>query len=49
MSKFSFVTDNWLETATEDEIRNVCKQMADELKKNKLYDFHNDSKKFYLK
>lgn len=48
MSKFSFVTDSWLETATEDEIRNVCKQMADELKKNKLYDFHNDSKNSIL-
>ena len=43
MSKFSFVTDSWLETATEDEMRNVCKQMADELKNNKLYDLHNDS------
>lgn len=48
MSKFSFVTDSWLETATEDEMRNVCKQMSDELKKNKLYDLHNDSKNSIL-
>ncbi len=47
MSKFNFVTNSCMETATEDEMRNVCKQMEEELDKvewndDELYDFHND-------